>query len=80
MAINHLANAGIGIYIDADSVAGDNRNWLRPRAHVSGSATLYIQNIIAGRQRHTMVAVPIRGHSRDFFFPSRLRMISGYST
>jgi hypothetical protein len=45
MAIMHLANACIDIYIDADSVARDDHKWLRPRVHVAvRQARLVISN------------------------------------
>ena len=54
-------------HIDANSLVRDNRETLRRRADMLGHAILNIQNIIARRQRHSIVPLLIDCHPRDFF-------------
>jgi len=44
-----LANTGVDIHVDADSLIRDNRERLRFRANTDGSSCLHVQNIIARR-------------------------------
>src|SRR6266481_6256671 len=63
-----LANAGVDIHIDVDSLIRDNGEELRFCPHVAGGASLHIEKIIARLQRNPIVSIPISGNPRDFFF------------
>jgi len=53
------------LHIDADSPIRDDRKWLR--FCVLARPPLRDENIIARRQRRTIVSIFIRNHPRDFF-------------
>jgi len=57
----------IDMHIDADSLIGHNREWLRFRAHVSAYTPLHIENIVARGERDAIVSIPIRRNPRNFF-------------
>lgn len=56
----------VDMHIDADSLIGHNREWLRLRAHMPADASLYIENIITGWQRYAIVSLPISSNPRNF--------------
>jgi hypothetical protein len=61
----------INYHINADSLIRDNREWLGLRADApacaSLCASLHIQNVIARRQRSTIISVRVCSDPRDFF-------------
>ena len=57
----------VDMHIDADSLIGHNREWLRLRAHMPADASLHIKNILTRRQRYTIASVPVRSNPRNFF-------------
>src|ERR1051326_1065778 len=63
-----LANAGIDIEINRDSLIRHNGEMLRPSANMTVPATLNIQKVSARRQRDVIIAVFVRGKVRDFLF------------
>lgn len=63
------AKANDDVHIDMNDLIRHNRELLRFRPETLGYAVLYIENIIAGRQRDTIVSIPVGSDSRDFFFP-----------
>ena len=62
-----LANTNDNIHIDAHRLIGDNRERSRRRPNMLGHAILNIQNIIARRQRDSIVSILIGCHPRNFF-------------
>src|SRR6266404_6207657 len=65
-----LTHPRIDIHIHPSSLIRYDRKWLRFGTNVTVFATLHIQNVIARRQRNSIISLSVRRDTRDFSLSS----------